>query len=285
MFEFKSVNYEDVLIAENRLKVESKFNPLRQIEIGTIRELPTAYEFASKIVSGYGYNPETEANVKQLLIVIALHCIYAHYTDTNHYPIFPTVDFLISFLQMQMVEEVYQDENDNKKMCIIPKNFIDALWHLCNFKHIPPEPFDVEMWVTKVPDTARGCGIKSNFAEGYLWKYTVSQDKIMHLYPAYTDMFRIYDYNDSYFFAPHPFLWKSFGMLASKKKSALIELVNLTVCTLMHYMYEHNECTFGYIQNEIKNFRIDIDNENEIYLEPVQKGRCFKFRLPFFFKK
>ena len=264
-------------VAEEELFLKYKMNPLRRIEIGTVNELKTAQIFANIIVDGMGYSAEKAEQVKLFLMAVALHCIYASYVEITHYPYFPTVDSLISFLQMQVIEEEVCNDDGNPHKEIILKDFCKIISYLNNFQHIPNDYYNESLEVDYVHMHYGGLCVD---------KHLITKDTIQTIYPMYSDVFKVYVSRDG---VPHPFILKTFYLFGSYKRSVLQEIVGLTVCALNRFVFEHEECTMVNIlhacREAVYNCKKKEKNPFEIDMEVERKGRRFKFRLPFFNKK
>ena len=278
-----------VTTAKELLRLETKYNPLRQIEIGTQRELSTAYAFADKILADSDYCAEVKEDVKQLLAVSAMHCIYAYYVDPFHQPVFPTVDRIASFLQVQAIKDCGWDETGEEQVYVKRQSFADSLFPLSKFTHIPIDKIVVDMYVpryAKVKMSNRFGWIDNGF-----WRYIIRKCDIKALYPYYFDFYSIYDFETDSYAVPHPFIWKTFGSLEERKRSVVNETANYAVCALNEYMYRHSDCTSFALEVRTKgtliaNMHKQQPAEKESYLfglvtKPKKKKR-FGFRLPFF---
>ena len=139
------INWEGSIFYMIRLK-EKELNPLRGIQVGTGNEVLHARAFAREVAEKARFRPEWETLVVQCISVAALHLLYAHYADPEHYYRFPCVEDLRNFLQINIVEEEVEDEDGNPiydeetgevKKRISAKGFVDTLCSLLEFEHVP----------------------------------------------------------------------------------------------------------------------------------------------------
>ena len=289
-----SMKKENDVFVENEqndvMVLEYKNNPLLKIEIGTPQEVSQAYSFAKKIVATNStYVSGVEEVVINIIATVSLHYLYAHYSDPEHYPVCPDLYLLSNFLKVNIVEEVYEDEDsaviydinnrDKVNYCVEFKSFIDILNAILNFQHVPKEGIDIKYWDKSLNNGTGGFAIRHFDSD------------MMH--EIYQDSFDIYKVNPNV----HPWIYRNLSHFLSNKNSFICEeALLLAPLAIDRYINEHPEYSrynvyrkayeqqYSYVPafNNLKNLDNNNQNVENVFgetaesSEPVRKGRHLK---------
>ena len=200
---------------ETVLKQEAVRNPmdilLQQIRLGTSNEIKDAWLFAESITKGKDYPQLVLDNVQQIIAVSSLYLMYAHAVRPKWYPKLPTIQDLISFLSVSIVEEeVYDEDTDEMHIEVNAKNFVDTIHCLIDL------PVTTDKGVTlEYLDVHKNLVKRKNF----------TKDDIKKLYPTYVSIIEVEPYL-------HPYIFSEFSRLVARDWKKVMEAVNTAVVIL-----------------------------------------------------
>lgn len=230
---------ENCVVSDNKdivYEVMFDYNPLAKVEIATFDEIKQARNIAKDIVGKQEFRPELCEIMIELIASTILHCLYAHYSDTQHYSYFPTLESIVRMFKINIVEETYEDEDRSETVCIKPKNFMDTLKSSLNFEHVPYEGI-----IVKRLDFYR----KSDNETGKkLCDVKVISETLHELYPYDIDLYEVNPY-------VHPWIYRNFIYFVSSESSLVDDAILLVPLIIEKYLDKHPEYSEYFLDDKI----------------------------------
>lgn len=202
------------------------YNPLLNIRIGTADEVYQALALARKIYRPFNfrYGHEDPLSYEEhLMAMLFLHCIYAHFSDPVNYCRFPAIEDVISFVQLNFLEKVEEDDAGTQKRIIRPCVLIDMIAdEILSFTYVPDNGIDI---------------VYPRLDGFYEESVHFTREDMVNLYPAYAFVLKLMP-------GTHPWLYKSFChclYYSGNNDMWIFNKVDNVVLALEQYLLEHSE--------------------------------------------
>ena len=208
--------------------VETKYNPLCRIQIGTPLEISQAYDVAKEIVSPFAFRAEVREFMVAILATVALHAIYAHCQKESSL-MYPTLEDVVVLLRHQIIEEEDCDEDGNPQTVVRIKSVRDVFQAIVDYHHVPYEDIYIP------------CSSPVSQHDSRLFSHL----DLKELYSEDIAWLECCPYS-------HPWICKNFMQFAENESPDFLTALEMSPMVLDEYMIANPECRYHYMLEEAK---------------------------------